>query len=210
MKYLWIAALVLFTTWSGPAAACTCGYGGPFSKVAAKGDLVVVGQVLSHHGHGMQLEVLQVLKGKEERQRITIWGDAGMSCRDSVGGFPDGTRWVISMFLLPPQGMENDSKNLPEPLPETVAGKPYYALGGCATYSLEVKGETAYGPINDKSASPRVEEAIPLSELARWLKRGGRGKLKPVTRPLESLSRKPSVEGTTFLVHRAIATHESY
>ena len=183
MRPLWIAGLVLLVAGTGPAAACTCFFDGPFSKVASEGDLVVLGEVVSHHGNSMQLDVLQVLKGVEKRQRITVWGDNGMQCRPYLSQFPDKTKWVLSVYQLPEKAAQDDLARLREPLPESAAGSPFYGLSGCGIYWLQVDGEDAHGQINEEEYPAESEEVIPLHELVRWFEQGAKGPLSPMSRP---------------------------
>jgi len=156
--------------------ACSCLDSGPFSKVAPGADLVVVGEVVSHHENSMQVEVVQVLKGEETRKRLTFWGDNGMQCRPYVSQFPEKTRWVFAVSLH--KGAQGDLSNLEKPLPEWAAKPPFYVISVCGSYWLEVRGEDAYGRINRER--DQGEEAIPVHELQRWFEAGARGKLSPL------------------------------
>ena len=64
-----VMALVALLTAQNLATACTCLWGGPFAKVALGQELVVYGEVLDHYRQSMEVKVLEVLKGKEERGR---------------------------------------------------------------------------------------------------------------------------------------------
>ena len=97
-----VPLVVLLVTLSLPSLAigCSCAWGGPFSKVALGKELIVLGEVRSHHKNSMEVEVLEVLKGNEERKRIRIWGDTGALCRPYVSAFPVGTTWLLAVFPL--------------------------------------------------------------------------------------------------------------
>ena len=161
-----VAWLVVLGLRADPASACSCPDGGPFSKVAPEGDLVVIGDVRSHHGNSLQLDIVEVLQGQEKRRAITVWGDNGMQCRPYVSMFPEGTRWAFSLFLLPDEEAQRDLKNLREPPTFLEAEAPFYVLSGCGTYWLEVRGESAYGRI--KAQERGGEESISVRKLASW------------------------------------------
>lgn len=161
-----ILALLVLAFGPEPTLACSCISEGPFSKVAPKAHLIVVGEVVSHHGNSMQVEVVQVLKGDETRKRLTVWGDNGMQCRPYVDQFPAKTRWVLAVFRHEGRGAEEDLKNLREPLPPWAAKPPFYMMSVCGAYWLEVKGEDAHGQIDRESRDGPVE-TIPLRELER-------------------------------------------
>lgn len=170
-----LAALLLQP---GRADACSCVYGGPFSKVGPQGDLVVVADVVSHYSNSMQVDVVQVLKGEEGRRRLTVWGDNGMQCRPYVSYFPEKTRWVISMFRHPDEEAGKDLRNLRDPLPESDAKPPYYVLSACGGYWLEIRGENAHGAVNQ---GYEVKEMVPVPQLIRWFEGGAKGELSPVS-----------------------------
>jgi len=165
---LWAGVIALALSGS-PAMACSCLSTPPFSEVAIKGDLVIVGVVLSYHENAMQVQVDRVLKGIEERKTITVWGDDGTQCRPYVSNFPLTTKWVFTLF-------RSGEKITPPP---PAAGRPYYELSSCGRYWLEVRGNEATGKINGEE-----EETVPLFDVIRWLVEGakaplGRKKIAP-------------------------------
>ena len=72
--------LLLLVTLLAPATAlaCTCSWAGPFTKVALAADLVVLGEVHAYHRHGMDVEVLEVLRGREA---ISFCGEHWLEAR---------------------------------------------------------------------------------------------------------------------------------
>ncbi len=157
-----IAGVVAFALSGSPAAACTCLSTPPFSEVAIKGDLVIVGVVLSYHENAMQVQVDRVLKGIEERKTITVWGDDGTQCRPSVSNFPPTTKWIFTLF--------RSGEKLTPPPP--AAGRPYYELSSCGRYWLQVQGNQATGKINGEE-----DETVPLFDVIRWLVEGAKSPL---------------------------------
>lgn len=65
-----IVAATMLVAAPGPALACSCTWGGPFTKVALDADLVLLGEVRSHGGHSVDVAVIEVLRGNEARQTI--------------------------------------------------------------------------------------------------------------------------------------------
>lgn len=99
----WILFLVMTGAWLGsaPAAqACSCADSGPFLTVAEKsawapGVLIVRAEVRGHEAHGMEVKVLEVLSGREEKSTIRVWGDPGWFCRLYTHGFKTGEGLVL-------------------------------------------------------------------------------------------------------------------
>ena len=155
-----------------PAAACTCISTPPFAEVAIKGDLVIVGVVLSYQQNAIQVQVERVLKGIEERKTITVWGDDGTRCRPYVTNFPLTTKWIFTLF--------RSGEKLA--LPPSAVGPPFYELSSCGRYWLQVRRNEASGKINGEE-----EETVPLFDVIRWLVEGAKsplGRRKPV--PVQS------------------------
>ncbi|HEY2739012.1 MAG TPA: hypothetical protein VGK45_11455 [Thermoanaerobaculia bacterium] len=144
------------------AMACSCLSTPPFSEAAPKGDLVIVGVVLSYHENAMQVQVDRVLKGIEERKTITVWGDDGTQCRPNVSNFPPTTKWVFTLFR------SGEKITLAPP----AAGRPYYELSSCGRYWLQVQGNEATGKINGEE-----DETVPLFDVIRWLVEGAKSPL---------------------------------
>jgi hypothetical protein len=81
-----VALFVIVSLAPGVALACTCMWAGPFTRVALQTDLVVLAEVRGYHRHGMDVVVLEVLKGREPRPIMRIWGDTGAACCPYVTG----------------------------------------------------------------------------------------------------------------------------
>ena len=100
MRTVPIVTLLMTLSLPSLAIGCSCMWGGPFTKVALGKELIVLGEVRSHHKNSMEVKVLEVLKGKEERKTIRIWGDNAALCRPYVSAFPVGTTWLLAVFPL--------------------------------------------------------------------------------------------------------------
>ncbi len=81
------------------SAACDCQWNGPFTWLTDDAGAIILGKVVSHKGNSLDLQVEQVLKGKEYRETIRIWGQQKQDCRANLAQFTSGTRWI---FLLDP------------------------------------------------------------------------------------------------------------
>jgi hypothetical protein len=87
------------------ASACDCGHNGPFLQMARQTKLVALVKVVKYSSfsksgevpHAVEVEILEVLKGKETRKRIEVWGDNGRMCRPFVSGFAIDSLFVMSL-----------------------------------------------------------------------------------------------------------------
>lgn len=159
------------------ASACSCTWGGPFSRVALGKELIVLGEVLDHYKNSMEVKVIEVIKGTEERRTFRIWGDNGALCRPYVSSFPIGTRWLLAIFALPEKTGEQ-----PAAYREGFSSRPgkrEYAISVCGDFWLEVRGERAVGRVTVDHHS-NVLEWVRLSDILAWLRSSGKAfKLSP-------------------------------
>ena len=79
-KIIAVAALLL----SPKVLACSCEWQGPFSWLTDDADAIVLGTVIAHRGNSFDIEVERMLKGKEFRQTVRIWGHQKDDCRAEV------------------------------------------------------------------------------------------------------------------------------
>jgi len=131
--------------------ACSCLWAGPFLKVAPKCELVIRGRVSGYYGEernirlAMDVEVLEVLRGKTQENELRIWGDDGMLCRPYVTRFPVGTEWILGL---------NGPGSKPGCTPD-------YAISICGQYWLQIKDGRVIGNIdNEKDQSSSQELSI--------------------------------------------------
>ena len=147
-----LAMLVAALAAPGVALACRCIWAGPFTKVALATELVVLADVKSYERHGMDVAVIEVLKGEEVRRTIRVWGDDGALCRPYVSTFPRGTRWILAL--------------------ERQHGSSDYAISGCGAFWLAVKGDQAIGRVTaTERGAP--DESVPLASVLAWIRSGG-------------------------------------
>jgi hypothetical protein len=160
------ALLLLLLPLLAPAAAlaCTCSWAGPFTKVALGADLVVLAEVRAYHRHGMDVAVLEVLRGRAPRRLIRVWGDTGGLCRPHVTAFPIGTRWILAVHR------------------SRTPGEGGHALSFCGEHWLQVRGDQAVGRITTPHYGP-LSQVAPLAGVRAWVRSGGATPLTAVTLP---------------------------
>ena len=86
--------------------ACDCGYHGSFLKMSKRTPLVALVKVTkyltfkdiynSKTPMSMEVEIIDIYKGKELRKTITVWGDIGNLCRPYLSNFKEGQFYVIA------------------------------------------------------------------------------------------------------------------
>ncbi|MGM9510949.1 T9SS type A sorting domain-containing protein [Larkinella sp. GY13] len=106
--------------------ACSCMDAGSFFTIAEKaawqpGVLIVRAEVRDHEAHGMDVKILEVLNGSEEKSVVRVWGDPGFMCRLYTNGFKKGDRLVLILDRIE-NAYYQDERN----------GD--YQLNGCGTY----------------------------------------------------------------------------
>jgi hypothetical protein len=148
----------------GLAGACTCAWTGPFTTVALGADLVALVEVLGYQRHGMDVAIIEVLRGRETRSIIRIWGDTGALCRPYVTAFPIGTRWILAVHR---------SRTL---------GEGDFAISFCGEHWLEARGQQAVGRITIARYGD-VREIASLADVRAWLRAGGATPLAPAALP---------------------------
>ncbi|MGV3560735.1 T9SS type A sorting domain-containing protein [Larkinella arboricola] len=133
---------------STTARACSCMDGGAFLTIAEKaawtpGTLMVRAEVRDHEAHGMDVKVLEVLNGSEEKSVIRVWGDPGFMCRLYTNGFKKGDKLVLILHRIDNANYEDERNG-------------DYSLNGCGTYVLrEDKSITGRITASDKEMSSR-------------------------------------------------------
>ncbi|MBC7447817.1 MAG: hypothetical protein H7330_07130 [Hymenobacteraceae bacterium] len=100
-----IGAALLFVA-THAAFACDCDYGGEFLKVARASEFVALVKMTRYLRFdstfrrpmplSMEVEVIDVYKGKETRKTVTVWGNNGMLCRPYLSNFDTGKHYFIA------------------------------------------------------------------------------------------------------------------
>lgn len=122
---------IIALAWLGAASgakACSCNDAGAFLTIAEKGawtpgTLMIRAEVRDHKAHGMDVKVLEVLNGSEEKSVIRVWGDPGFMCRLYTHGFKKGDKLVLILQRIDDAYYEDER-----------AGD--YSLNGCGTFVL--------------------------------------------------------------------------
>lgn len=169
-----VLAVVFLMTLSFPsgAVACSCTWGGPFSKVALHKAVIILGQVLSYHKNSMDVRVIEVIKGTEDRTTIRIWGDNGALCRPYVTHFPIGTTWLLAISALPTKTVDEQLKSGSEGGFISSSGNKEYAISVCGEFWLKISHEEVVGRITVDHHS-KLMERVPLKEIIAWLRSSG-------------------------------------
>lgn len=128
------------------ALACDCLWQGNFAELDKRGATIVRGEVLSHRGNSMDLQVDEVLQGKLYRDTIRIWGDTGSLCRADLGRFDKASQWVLVLNTIDtvPEGGFNPST------PNFSYGREGdFSLNRCGVYWLEYRNGYVRGNVDD-------------------------------------------------------------
>jgi len=85
----------------------------------------------------MEVEVIEIFKGKETRKTIIVWGDNGILCRPYLNRFQVGKYYVIAFSQAGDRTRENPEKETD------------YAISICGDYwlSADIKNKTASGAV---------------------------------------------------------------
>jgi hypothetical protein len=106
MKRISILALFFLLTFSEKLIACDCDSIAPFLTVAPRTDMVALVKVKSFLSYqdmfgaiipmSMEVEIIEVYKGKETRKTIIVWGSNGSQCRPYLSRFKLDQYYVIA------------------------------------------------------------------------------------------------------------------
>ena len=115
--------------------ACDCNSVGSFQKASVQADFIAFVKINKHltfkdiYGSpipmSMEVEILEVFKGKEDQTTIKVWGDDGHLCRPYLNIFA-----VDSLFVIAFHKGENGSSGHPE---ETEKD---YSISNCGEFWL--------------------------------------------------------------------------
>src|SRR5882724_4565572 len=152
LRLVVLAMLLAAVATPSAALASRCIWAGPFTKVALATELVVLADVRSYERHGMDVAVIEVLKGEEVRRTIRVWGDDGALCRPYVATFLRGTRWIFALQREPGSGD--------------------YMISGCGVFWLAVRGAQAVGLVTATERGAPVE-SVPVASMLAWIRSGG-------------------------------------
>ena len=169
MKNFIIILLLLFSI---KLSACDCKWNGNFLHAVNNLELVIKGRVIEHvyhiengkkftnynefltetlnnefdshyrTGESIKVEVLEIIKGKEERKIIEIFDTDGADCRASIHEFISGNIYIFAPYK---------SRRTRAKLPNETEND--YAIGGCYESTLQYfpKENIVFGMIKGKS-----------------------------------------------------------
>jgi hypothetical protein len=88
--------------------ACSCDPNGNFSKVAPKTNLVVLVKINKYLTFqefendkipmSMEVEIIEILKGRIQNKKIIVWGDNGILCRPYLTTFNEGEYYFLALY----------------------------------------------------------------------------------------------------------------
>lgn len=142
MRTLIILLTISFGLTTMKAYACDCEPQGDFYNVSPNADFVALVKVNSYltfkHIHdnpipmSMNVEVLEVFKGIENRKEVRVWGDLGHLCRPYLSQFSVDSFYVIAFF----KGEEGRFGHKDE-------NKSDYSISNCGEYWLKATAESS-------------------------------------------------------------------
>lgn len=110
----------------------------------AKPALIVKGVKIEDYYFGMRFRVLEVIRGAEPRDTITVWGDNGALCRQYVGGY--GTEDTVILAL---HNTDFTGNVVIGDHPEGLEQEGDYHLSVCGVYSLFYENGEVVGQITE-------------------------------------------------------------
>ncbi|MBC7946731.1 MAG: hypothetical protein H7Y42_02545 [Chitinophagaceae bacterium] len=172
---------ILFGNTAAPDPSCSCNDMGPFLTVSNNAPviaLVKVNRFLTtkqmNIGEGetaiplsMEVEIVDIYKGSEERKRVTVWGDNGILCRPYLTSFTKEEFFVIALSKVG-TGRGHGDEKLTD-----------YFINGCGTYWLktdkaiklatgrisESKNEMTLGELKERVGKSEWETESPKDQL---------------------------------------------
>ena len=100
-------------------SACSCNWGGNFLRVEKHSELTIIGKVIKQNAYdikykkakveeltlevyrnSIEIEIIKILKGKEDRTIVEIFGSNGADCIESVSHFEIGRSYLFSLNIF--------------------------------------------------------------------------------------------------------------
>jgi len=149
MKGISIILTILIVLFSQITKGCDCDYEGNFLKVAPRANLIALVKVKNYLSYekinneltpmSMEVEIVEVYKGKEVRKNIIIWGDNGVLCRPYISQFDTAKYFIIALYKGSEKyGQKNEKES-------------DYSISNCGDYWLgvDIINKVAFGRISD-------------------------------------------------------------
>lgn len=160
-KLLFIPVLALSLLSFGTATVepgCTCPHAGAFLTVAPKTRMVALVKINEHllytNGQNtpvpmaMEVEIIDVYRGREDRNNIVIWGNAGNMCRPDISIFAKSGYYILALDYAGGNPLYDEPGN-------------DYSISICGDYWLSVEDfatQTASGKVADGQHSITLKE----------------------------------------------------
>ena len=144
---------------STPSTAdeCRCLWQGSFNQVAKNTPLVVSGTITRHKGNAADFQIKRVIKGKEFRQTIRLWGAYHQECRPPISDFPVGSQWLMALHsidTLPPNGFNPNTPNM------SYGRVDDYYISQCGAYWLSLQEDFVSGNLINGQRWQWVDEKM--------------------------------------------------
>ena len=148
--------------------ACSCDYQGSFIKMSQYTPLVALVKVSKYLSFkeiyssktpmSMEVEIIEIYKGKESRKTVTVWGDNGILCRPYLSEFKEQQYYVIAFGKGGSGRGHTDEKETD------------YSISICGAFWLtaDFGKSTVTGDIDSKNGTSRT---IKLAELSSMLEK---------------------------------------
>lgn len=150
--------------------ACDCDYHGSFLKMSKRTPFVALIKVTKYltvkevynekTAMSMEVEIIDIYKGKEARKTVTVWGDIGNLCRPYLSTFKEGQYYVIAFDKGNYSGEHPNEKDTD------------YSIFNCGCYwlTVDMKTKKATGDIDSEN---KKETSIDLENLKTTLTQNG-------------------------------------
>jgi hypothetical protein len=132
------------------APNCSCPHAGAFMTVAPQARLVALVKIKEHFLYtnennrpvpmSMEVEIIDVYRGKEDRDHIVVWGNAGNMCRPDVSIFHKERYYVMAFEATGGNPLYDEPNN-------------DYAISICGDFWLAVEdfdAQMATGQVTDE------------------------------------------------------------
>lgn len=141
--------------------ACDCESQGNFYKVSPNSDLVALVKINKYLTFkdiydsptpmSMEVEILEVFKGVDNRKKVKVWGDVGNLCRPYLSQFSVDSLYVIA-FHKGEKGSEFGHRD------ETEND---YSISNCGEYWLKISSESNIEINKLRSLYDRTKDLTP-------------------------------------------------
>jgi hypothetical protein len=162
MKSIKLLLTIAILTFGQLTFACECGSQGDFLKVAGKTQFVALVKVTKFLTFkdiykektpmSMEVEIIEIYKGKETRKKVTVWGDNGILCRPYLSKFELGKYYVIAFFKGSEgtKGLANENEKVTD-----------YSISICGEFWLNADKKNKFA----ESTTAEYKTRIKLKEL---------------------------------------------